>query len=156
MSKHVLSPVNIHRSLRYERFLLTAILTIASKDDARLEAIHSKCWEFMKRLLLETLLGLPSAQKLGTVEGLLLLSEWVPYAQFEDKSSPGFPRRTFGGTEDSTAWSLVSQAIRQGYLLRLDRTSFRREDAKESKDLLNRKRLAWTCRSFFFRTRDSH
>jgi hypothetical protein len=133
--------------MKDEKFLLTAVLTIASKDDPCLEIIHRNCWEFMKKLLLEVLLGLPSAQQIGSVESLLLLSEWVPYVQPEENSY-GIRRRTFGGAEDSAAWSLVGQAVRQAYLLRLDRTSFRREDSKEPKDLLDRKRLAWTCTRF--------
>jgi len=134
--------------MKDEKFLLTAVMTIASKDDPCLEIIHRNCWEFMKKLLLEVLLGLPSAQQIGSVESLLLLSEWVPYVQREENSSHGIRRRTFGGAEDSAAWSLVGQAVRQAYLLRLDRTSFRREDSKEPKDLLDRKRLAWTCTRF--------
>jgi hypothetical protein len=128
-----------------ERFLLTAVLTIASKDDPCLQAIHRKCWEFMKELLLEVLLGLSSVQQIGSVEGLLLLSEWVPYVQLEESPFQGTRQRIFGGIEDSAAWSFVGQAVRQAYLLRLDRTSFRREDSKEPKNQLDRKRLAWTC-----------
>jgi hypothetical protein len=69
--KQVLSPLNIYRTLVDERFLLTAILTIVSKDDPCLQTTHRKCWEFIKKLLLEVLLGLPSAQQIGSVEGLL-------------------------------------------------------------------------------------
>ena len=129
-----------------ESFLLTTILTIASKDDPCQEVVHRNCWQYMKKLLLGVLLGLPSAQRIGSVEGLLLLSEWVPHTQLEEEPSSTITRRkTLGSTEDSAAWSLVGQAVRQAYLLRLDRTSFRREISKEPKEITDRKRLVWTC-----------
>jgi hypothetical protein len=94
-----------------EPFLLTAIMTIASKSDPDLENVHQWCWEYMKRLLLDTLLGASHAQQVGSVEGLLLLSEWVPYNQHEDSLNPSSRRTKAGVTEDSTAWSLVGQAV---------------------------------------------
>jgi hypothetical protein len=120
-------------------------LTIASKNNPSLEAIHRNCWEYLKKLLLDILLGLPLTQRISSVEGLLLLSEWVPYVQLEDASSRSNHRRMFGGVEDSAAWSLVGQAVRQAYFLRLDRTSFRSEASNETDELIDRKRLVWTC-----------
>lgn len=128
-----------------EPFLLTAILTIASKDDPNLDDVHQKCWEYMKHLLLDVLLGHPSTQQVGSVEGLLLLSDWVPYIQFDKPTNTGISRGRIAVTEDSTAWSLVGQAVRQAYLLKLDRTSFREEILGESKEQVDRKRLVWTC-----------
>lgn len=148
--KHIFTTLDIDQSSECERFLLTAILVIASRDEPSLEAIHRSCWTYLKKLLLNVLLGLPSTQRIGTVEGLLLLSEWVPYIQEEDCSSLGFEKKIFGGTEDSAAWSLVGQAVRQAYLLRLDRTSFRNETADEPEEITNRKRLVWTCKSQSF------
>lgn len=143
--KHVLTPVTLDQSTADERFLLTAILTIASKDNPSLAVIHRNCWEYMKKLLLDVLLGLPSTQRIGSVEGLLLLSEWAPYFAVETPLSQGI-QQTFCGPEDSASWSLVGQAVRQAYLLRLDRTSFRKETLHEPKDLIDRKRLVWTCK----------
>jgi len=148
--KHVLNPRNIDQSVEKESFLITTILTIASKDEPLLELVHRNCWQYMKVRLLDVLLGLPSAQRIGSVEGLLLLSEWVPYIRLEESSSPriGIERGTLSSSEDSAAWSLVGQAVRQAYLLRLDRTSFRQEVSKEPTELVDRKRLVWTCKCF--------
>jgi hypothetical protein len=143
--KFIRSPLNIDEIAVKEPFLLTAILTIASKDDPDWEEIHSRCWEYMKELLLDVLLGHPSTQQIGSVEGLLLLSDWVPYIQFDRSTGPGISRGKISVTEDSTAWSLVGQAVRQGYLLKLDRTSFREESSGDSKEQVDRKRLVWTC-----------
>jgi len=143
--KGILSSPHIDAIAAKESFVLTAILTIASKDDLSLDEIHKVCWEYMKKLLLDVLLGNPSTQQIGSVEGLLLLSEWVPDIQFDRSPRTGLPRRKIGVSEDSTAWSLVGQAVRQAYLLKLDRTSFREELSGESKDEVDRKRLVWSC-----------
>ncbi|PMD33557.1 hypothetical protein L207DRAFT_557613 [Hyaloscypha variabilis F] len=142
--KGILSSPHIDAIAAKESFVLTAILTIASKDDPSLDEIHNICWEYMKKLLLDVLLGNPSTQQIGSVEGLLLLSEWVPDIQFDRSPRTGLPRRKIGVSEDSTAWSLVGQAVRQAYLLKLDRTSFREELSGESKDEVDRKRLVWS------------
>jgi len=143
--KDILSPLHIDEIAAKESFVLTAILTIASKDDPNLDEIHKRCWEYMKQLLLDVLLGHPSTQQIGSVEGLLLLSEWVPDIQFDRSFRTGLPRGKISVSEDSTAWSLVGQAVRQAYLLKLDRTSFREEFSGESKDQVDRKRLVWSC-----------
>lgn len=99
----------------------------------------------MKQLLLDVLLGHPSAQQIGSVEGLLLLSEWVPGIQFDRLPHTSLPGGKISVSEDSTASSLVGQAVRQAYLLKLDLTSFREEIPGESKDEVDRKRLVWSC-----------
>lgn len=43
------------------------------------------------------------------------------------------------------AWSLIGQAVRHSYLLRLDKASFREVALDEPQELENRKRLAWIC-----------
>jgi hypothetical protein len=143
--KYILLPLNIDEIAAKESFVLTAILTIASKDDPNLDQIHKKCWEYMKQLLLDVLLGHPSTQQIGSVEGLLLLSDWVPDIQCDRSMRAGLSRGKISVTEDSTAWSLVGQAVRQAYLLKLDRTSFHEEFSGESKDQVDRKRLVWSC-----------
>jgi hypothetical protein len=143
--KNVFTPLDIDKIAATEPFLLTTILTIASKDDPNLDKIHQNCWEHMKALMIDVLLGLPSTQQVGSVEGLLLLSEWVPYIRIGKLPNPGIERGNVSLIEDSTAWSLVGQAVRQAYLLRLDRTSFREEILGEPKTQADRKRLAWTC-----------
>jgi hypothetical protein len=99
----------------------------------------------MKQLLLDVLLGHPSTQQIGSVEGLLLLSDWVPDIQCDSSLRTGPPGGKISVNEDSTAWSLVGQAVRQAYLLKLDRASFREEFSGESKDQVDRKRLVWSC-----------
>lgn len=133
-------PSNLDRIATNETFLLTAIITISSKDDPVWAAVHRRCWEYMKELLLEVLLALPNTHQVGLVEGLLLLSDWLPSLQSAASSDP---RRLFA--EDATAWSLVGQAVRHFYLLRLDRTSFRGDVSSGDKRETDRKRLVWTC-----------
>ncbi|KAH8815999.1 hypothetical protein F5884DRAFT_818169 [Xylogone sp. PMI_703] len=142
--RHVLAPSNTEELAEDEPFLLTAILTIASKHDSTWERVHKCCWDYMKQLLLDLLLGSSSTQSVGSVEGLLLLSDWVPYIPPNRPLPTNSPRGEVANIEDSTAWTLVGQAIRQAYLLRLDRMSFHEKFSAESKDQVNRKRLAWT------------
>lgn len=138
-----LAPQNIDRVAREEAFLLTIILTIASKDDFELSAVHHHCCQHTKRLLLDVLLALPPTFGVGTVEGLLVLSEWLPYISFTSSPSMESARGSF--PEDSTAWSLIGQAIRHAYMLRLDRMSFYDGLSEEEKKHALRERLAWTC-----------
>jgi hypothetical protein len=108
----ILSPLNIDEIAAKESFVLTAILTIGSKDDPNLDEIHKRCWEYTKLLLLDVLLGHPSTQQIDSVKGLLLLSQWVPDIQFDRSLRTGLPRGKISVSEDSTAWSLVGQAVR--------------------------------------------
>lgn len=117
-------------------------MTIASKDDTVWLEVHRRCWDYMKELLLDVLLALPHTHHVGLVEGLLLLSDWLPSIQFNNL----LPSKHLFA-EDATAWSLIGQAVRHSYLLRLDRTSFRGDFSDESKEATDRKRLVWTCTS---------
>lgn len=100
----------------------------------------------MRRQLLDVLLALPHTHRIGYVEGLLLLSDWVPYIQLE--RSNAFKSIKIDVTEDNTAWSLVGQAVRHAYLLRLDRATFKEEMFGESQDQVDRKVLVWACMQF--------
>lgn len=142
--KHFFSPLNIDEVANKEPFLLTVLLTIASKDNPKWTTIHQRCWEYTKTLLLDILLGVPSARQVGSVEGLLLLADWVPYVRPDKLTQSNTPPENFNIVEDSAAWSLIGQAVRQGYDLHLDRTSFREENSGDSKEHADRKRLAWT------------
>ncbi|KAF9894978.1 hypothetical protein FE257_004602 [Aspergillus nanangensis] len=127
-----------------EPFLLTVLLTIASKDEPAYKQIHQHCWTHLKRHLLDILLATPSTLHVGSVEGLLLLAEWVPYMQLETGSYPNLFSGNLSAVEDNMAWSLIGQAVRHSYLLRLDKASFRETTALgESQELENRKLLAW-------------
>lgn len=96
--------------------------------------------------MLNLLLADPSTLQVGSVEGLLLLAEWVPYGIHEVDSSAGIEHRNLSTFEDNMAWSLIGQAVRHAYLLRLDLASFREKVPGESQELEDRKRLAWMCK----------
>lgn len=129
-----------------EPFQLTVILTIASKDEPAYRDIHQHCWNSLKRHLLDILLVAPSTVHVGSVEGLLLLAEWVPYLQLQTPSYPKLFPGNLSAVEDNMAWSLIGQAVRHSYLLRLDKASFRETAVGESQELEDRKRLAWICK----------
>lgn len=128
---------------RSDYFLLTVVLTIASRDSTTHSLAHRYCWDHTQRLLLEVLLAHPWAHTPRTVEGLLLLAEWLPHVQTKQTRSE--PKSLFG--EDRMAWSLIGLAIRQGYLLRLDRAAFRSSGDYESKQQQEHNRLVWTCKN---------
>lgn len=130
-----------------EPFLLTVILTIASKDEQAYRYIHQHCWHALKQQLLDILLVAPSTVNVGSVEGLLLLAEWVPYLQLQTPAYPELFPGNLSAVEDNMAWSLIGQAVRHSYLLRLDKASFRETCLGEPQELENRKRLAWICMS---------
>ncbi|OQV08499.1 Fungal specific transcription factor domain-containing protein [Cladophialophora immunda] len=139
--KYVLLAHNINEVATNEPFLLTVIMTIASRFDPAWDEVHHHCWTYTKELLLDILLALPHTHHVNSVEGLLLLSDWLPDVRLDYPSSVRSTKGSF--TEDGTAWSLVGQAVRHAYLLRLDRTSFREEFVGQTKDQIDRKRLAW-------------
>ena len=148
--KHVLEPEDIWAIARREPFLLTAILTIASKDDPNVEQTHQYCWDSLRKHMLDILMAVPSTLNVGSVEGLLLLAEWVQYPlSGATISAHAMPNQNISVVEDNMAWSLIGQAIRHAYLLRLDRASFREKLPGESQEAQNRNRLAWTCMSGF-------
>ncbi|ETS03605.1 hypothetical protein M419DRAFT_42274, partial [Trichoderma reesei RUT C-30] len=139
---YMLGPSAIDRILKSDFFLLTVVLTIASRDSPSHSLIHRYCWDYAQRLLLEVLLGHPWTLKSRTVESLLLLSEWLPHIELthgalkEDKSI---------FLEDRTSWSLVGLAVRQAYLMRLDQGAFPNTVMQqETKEQAEHKRLIWT------------
>lgn len=128
---------------RPDHFLLTVILTIASRDSPNHSLVHRYCWDYSQRLLLEVLLAQPWTQTPRTVEGLLLLSEWLPHIQTSQPTSQ-VPKNLF--SEDRTAWSLIGLAIRHGYMLRLDRGAFRQQRDSGNQERAEQNRLIWTCK----------
>ncbi|KAL4894523.1 hypothetical protein BDV59DRAFT_207115 [Aspergillus ambiguus] len=142
------NPTSAAISWAAETFLLTAVLTIATKDRVGLEALHSRILGYMENLLLRVVLGATSVRHVGSVEGLLLLAEWVPHVS----SGACTQYDTVNGRpsghiqvpdEDSAAWNLVGLAVRQAYLLHLESYSFRGEARDETTSMFYRKRLAW-------------
>ncbi|KAK4062188.1 transcriptional regulator family: Fungal Specific TF [Trichoderma harzianum] len=122
-------------------FLLTVILTIASRDSSNHSLIHRYCWDYTQKLLLEVLLGYPWTLKSRTVESLLLLSEWLPHIELTQSVS-NESKSMF--IEDRTSWSLVGLAVRQAYLMRLDQGAFPNIATQETKEQAEHKRLLWT------------
>ncbi|GAB1743662.1 hypothetical protein NU219Hw_g588t1 [Hortaea werneckii] len=99
--QHVLSAKNLQHTVAEECFLLTAVLTIASKDRPELGALHNQIWAYMQQLILHVAIGASSTRHVGSVEGLLILAEWAPHG---DDGMPGATIVAENG-EDS-AWSL--------------------------------------------------
>lgn len=123
-----------------EKYLLTAVLTIASKDLVDRPEIHEYCSKYMHELISGIAAGADC--DVEAVEALLLLAEWEPQGLR--------PRieRVGRGEEDRAAWMHVGLALRSGYFLGLDRTSFRGDASSSSGDnsmeTEARRRLAWT------------
>ncbi|CAK7236840.1 hypothetical protein SCUCBS95973_009746 [Sporothrix curviconia] len=144
-SKSLLEATDLRTIAIEEPFILTVILTVASKDEPVYRDVHQQCLQYLKRHLVDILFAAPSTVNVGAVEGLLLLAEWVPYTHCESNSpltnNVQFPK-TLTAVEDHTAWSLIGQAVRHSYLLRLDQASFK-GNIHGNTELENRKRLAW-------------
>ncbi|KIW54594.1 hypothetical protein PV05_06943 [Exophiala xenobiotica] len=117
-----------------DKHLLTAVLTIASKDLVEQPNVHVCCSRYMHDLISGIAAGHDC--DVEAVEALLLLAEWEPQ---------GLRNRIVAigrGEEDRSAWMHVGIALRTGYFLGLDRTAFRQESAEEAR-IDGRKRLAW-------------
>ena len=161
----VLSPRNIGQTSVEEPFLLTAVLTIATKNRPDLGRLHRDIWTHMQDLILGLVLGRTATRQVGTVEGLLLLAERVPYANFPQGLAPN-DKDGYEQIEEYSAWTLVGLAVRQSYLLHLEKYGFQGEHHQEQQATSDRKRLAWTCTSTsastfpsslrIFDSRDSH
>ncbi|PKY08601.1 hypothetical protein P168DRAFT_278170 [Aspergillus campestris IBT 28561] len=117
-----------------EKHLLTAVLTIASKDLTARPEIHEYCSRYMHELISGIAAG--ANCDVEAVEALLLLAEWEPQGL-----RPGV-ERVGRGEEDRAAWMHVGLALRSGYFLGLDRTSFRGDSGDTEVEA--RRRLAWT------------
>ena len=131
-----MDPQNLHEIARKEPHLLSAILTVASKDETDWWQIHDICSAHMQQLIADLVYS--GRGSVEAVEAMLILAEWVPR---RPHSTPNVGR----GEEDQAAWMYVGTAIRLGYLLGIDRTGFRTEYENENTAALNRKRLAWAA-----------
>ncbi|KAL4871211.1 hypothetical protein BDV12DRAFT_183870 [Aspergillus spectabilis] len=118
-----------------EKHLLTAVLTISSKDLVERPEIHEYCSKYMHELISGIAAGADC--DVEAVEALLLLAEWEPQGLRPKIERVG------RGEEDRAAWMHVGLALRSGYFLGLDRTSFR-GDASGDTEIEARRRLAWT------------
>ncbi|KAM4064424.1 fungal zn(2)-Cys(6) binuclear cluster domain-containing protein [Hirsutella rhossiliensis] len=118
-----------------EPHLLTAILTVASKDDPSWSRVYEACSQYMESLVSKLIYA--GSTNIGSVEALLILAEWAPQRP-QDNSTIGC------GQEDHGAWMLVGIAIRLGYLQRLEQTGLVSENGAQSADA-SRKRIAWAA-----------
>ena len=132
-----LDAVNLSKTAREERHLLTALMVIASRDLTEEPNVFAVCSEHMRSLVSALAAGGPG--NVEAVEALLLLAEWTPYTSRSDAGHVG------RGEEDREAWMHVGTALRIGYYLGLDRYSFavRGDDVKDPE--WQRKRLVWTA-----------
>ncbi len=119
-----------------DKHLLTAVLTIASQGSIEESNVHLCCSRYMHDLISGIAAGHDC--EVEAVEALLLLAEWEPQGLRDQIESVG------RGEEDRAAWMHVGIALRTGYFLGLDRTSFRSEGAEEANND-GRKRLAWAA-----------
>ncbi|PGH15955.1 hypothetical protein AJ79_02122 [Helicocarpus griseus UAMH5409] len=118
-----------------EKHLLTAVLTIATKDLVDTPGYHEICSKYMHELISGIAAGADC--DVEAVEALLLLAEWEPQGLRPKIEAVG------RGEEDRAAWMHVGLALRSGYFLGLDRTSFRNDPGNDAQ-VDGRKRLAWT------------
>ncbi|KAF5006888.1 hypothetical protein F66182_15788, partial [Fusarium sp. NRRL 66182] len=96
--------------------------------------IHEYCSKYMHELVASIAAG--TECDVEAVESLILLAEWEPQGLRPNIERVG------RGEEDRAAWMHVGLALRSGYFMGLDRTSFRGDPTGEDCDA--RKRLAWT------------
>lgn len=133
--RNLLQPSAILENAKREAFLLTAVLSVASRDRADLVGLHDSMWKYMRDLILGLVIGTsPGSRSVGCVEGLLLLGEWTRV----DDSNAG----------EGATWSIIGLAVRLAYLLRLEDSSFRAPGSHGNDPgglVTQRKRLAWTC-----------
>ncbi|KAM3520623.1 hypothetical protein NHJ13051_006742 [Beauveria bassiana] len=116
-----------------EPHVLTAVLTVASKEEPSWQRAHEACSRHMESLLSPLIYG--GVTTVGAVEALLILAEWAPQPPHEI-SSIGC------GKEDYGAWMLVGVAIRLGYLQRLEQTGLQDPPDSQSESF-SRKKIAW-------------
>lgn len=116
-----------------EPHLLTAILTVASKDDPSWFRVYDACSRHIETFLSNFIYA--GSNSVGSVEALLILAEWAPQRP-QENSSIGC------GQEDHGAWMLVGLAVRLGYLQRLEQSALLPDEGKLSAEM-SRKRVVW-------------
>ncbi|KAG6010997.1 hypothetical protein E4U21_000027 [Claviceps maximensis] len=118
-----------------EPHLLTAILTVASKDDPAWYRVFDACSRHIESFM--STLIYAGSNSIGSVEALLILAEWAPQRPQENS--------TIGcGQEDHGAWMLVGMAIRLGYLQKLEQAALLPDDGNVTPEL-SRKRVVWAA-----------
>lgn len=119
---------------------MTAVLTIASKDDSAWSRAYEACSRHMESLISK--LVYTGSTTVGAVEALLILAEWAPQPPPNDS--------VIGrGKEDQGAWMMVGMAIRLGYLQKLEQTSLLNGQGQLSEQAC-RQRIAWAGKRWSF------
>ncbi|KIY72965.1 hypothetical protein CYLTODRAFT_417473 [Cylindrobasidium torrendii FP15055 ss-10] len=124
-----------------EQDLASVIVVIASRymNEGEWAGLHEKTWAFFKTRLADLMSG--EAATIGTVEALLLLSEYLPRIRSDDSTA-------LHEQENRMAWNLTGMAVRIGYMMGLDQKTFITSSTPGSvtteDNQLNRERLAWT------------
>ena len=129
-------PNNDHHRLAQfaseEPFLLMVMVLIVSRYEK--SAVHVSCWKVVRDHISQiTYGGLPTV---GVVEGLLLLSEYLPSLRNVADSN-------FHQVEASMSWNLIGLAIRLSYFLGLDQRALL-DPGAISDERTSRERLVWT------------
>lgn len=120
-------------SIEKEQYLITAILTVATKDDPSWSKAHTACARYMESQISKLIYT--GSTTVGAVEALLILAEWAPQPLEEDLMIGC-------GKEDQGSWMLVGVAIRLAYLQNLEQTGLTQRDGDKTEEL-SRKRIAW-------------
>ncbi|KAI2915106.1 hypothetical protein CBS147320_10102 [Aspergillus niger] len=127
-----------------ETFLLASVLTIATQNRPDQKHLHIRIRGYIDKLILRVTLGARSVRQVGTVEGLLLLAEWMPHLMLsQDQPYSNNFGQNSAYDEDCVAWNLIGLAVRQAYLLHLEKQSFPWEVESEPCSMRCRRRLAW-------------
>ncbi|OHW96616.1 C6 transcription factor, partial [Colletotrichum incanum] len=119
-----------------EPHLLTAIFTVASKDEPSLSRVHEACSRYMETLISKLIYK--GSTTVGAVEALLILAQWAPQ-RLQEKPTVG------RGEEDEGAWMQIGVAIRLGYLQSLEQTGLLSDKTSPSSETFRRKRIAWAA-----------
>ena len=146
MSSSLLDTEDPEHQWATETFLLTSVLTIATQNRPDQKHLHTRIRGYIDKLILRVTLGARSVRHVGTVEGLLLLAEWMPHLMLpQDQPYSNNSEQRNAYDEDCVAWNLIGLAVRQAYLLHLDTQSFPFEVESEPLSMRCRRRLAWIC-----------
>ncbi|KLO89023.1 3-oxoacyl-[acyl-carrier-protein] reductase [Fusarium fujikuroi] len=121
--------------IEHEPYLITAILTVATKDDPSWSRAHNACARHMETQISKLIYT--GSTTVGAVEALLILAEWAPQP-LEENLMIGC------GKEDQGSWMLVGVAIRLAYLQNLEQTGLVQR-VEGAPDHLSRKRIAWAA-----------
>ncbi|KAI3546957.1 fungal specific transcription factor domain-containing protein [Colletotrichum abscissum] len=128
------TPATVSSLIDSEPHLVTAIFTVASKDEPSMTRVHEACSRYMETLISKLIYK--GSTTVGAVEALLILAQWAPQ-RLQEKPTVG------RGEEDEGAWMQIGVAIRLGYLQSLEQTGLLSDKTSPSSETFRRKRLVW-------------